>query len=120
MAMAFPLWFDSGGRTAGADDDTLIRQMLEQLLFTAQGERVNRPDFGTNLIQLVFAPNGSELGTATQLLVQGTLQRWLGDRIAVDAVNVTASDGVLSVNVNYRTRPVGQPAVATFSQDLPS
>ena len=49
------------------------------MLFTAPGERVNRPDFGSGLLQLVFAPNSDELAGATQFLVQGALQQWLGD-----------------------------------------
>ena len=55
--IAFPLAFDGTGRTALADRDAHIRQMIEQLLFTEPGERVMRPTFGCALLQLVFAPN---------------------------------------------------------------
>jgi phage baseplate assembly protein W len=56
--------------------DDHIRDLIEQVLFTSPGERVNRPDFGSGLMQLVFAPNSDELATATQFMVQGALQQW--------------------------------------------
>ena len=78
-----------------ADDDRHIRDLIEQLLFTNPGERVNRPEFGSGLGQLIFAPNSPELATAVQFLVQGALQQWLGDLIAVERVQVDAVDSAL-------------------------
>ena len=49
---------------ATTDDDDHVRDLIEQVLFTAPGERVNRPDFGSGLLQLVFAPNSPELAAA--------------------------------------------------------
>ena len=88
MNVDFPFHFDSRGRTAETADDDHVRDLIEQVLFTAPGERVNRPDFGSGLLQLVFAPNSAELAAATQFLVQGALQQWLGDLIEVRAVQV--------------------------------
>ena len=62
---------------------------------------MNRPDFGTGLLQLVFAPNSTELAATIQMLVRGALQQWLGDRIAVTDVTATSSDGTLTVAVSY-------------------
>ena len=78
MNILFPYQFNTRGRTAEADEDRHIRDLIEQLLFCSPGERVNRPDFGTGLLQLVFAPNSPELAAATQLMIQGALQQWLG------------------------------------------
>ena len=64
MHWAFPFQFDMRGRTATTDDATHIRDMIEQLLFTAPGERVNNPDLGSGLLQMVFAPNSTELAAA--------------------------------------------------------
>ena len=58
------------------------------MLFTAPGERVNRPTFGSGLMRLVFDPNREELATATQLLVQSSLQQWLGDVVQVEDAQV--------------------------------
>ena len=100
----YPFHFDGRGRTALTDDDDHIRDMIEQLLFTSPGERVNRPDFGTGLMQLVFAPNSDELAAATQFLVQGALQQWLGDLIQVESVQVESVEARLHVTVQYVIR----------------
>lgn len=101
MNIAYPYAIDGSGRTAMPDDDAHIRQMIEQLLFTAPGERVNRPTFGTGLRQLVFAPNSPELAAATEFMVQGALQEFLGELIRVEAVDVASEDSTLRVVVQY-------------------
>src|SRR3954462_9424341 len=96
MNVDFPLRFDGRGRTAEADRDHHIRDMIEQLLFTAPGERVNRPTFGSGVLQLVFAPNSDALAAATQLSVQAALQEWLADRVVVQDVTGDAIDSPLT------------------------
>jgi phage baseplate assembly protein W len=116
MNIDFPFQFDNRGRTAAADDDAHIRDMIEQVLFTSPGERVNRPDFGSGLMQLVFAPNSNELAATTQLLVQGALQQWLGDLIEVNSVQVECKEETLQVKVEYTIRRSQQHKVAQFTQ----
>jgi phage baseplate assembly protein W len=101
MQIDYPFHIDSRGRTASTDSDGHIRDLVEQVLFTNPGERVNRPTFGCGLMQLVFATNSSELATTTQFLVQGALQQWLGDLIRVEAVDVQSQDSTLQVTVQY-------------------
>ena len=119
MDLDFPFHVGAAGRTAltGADDH--LRDLIEQVLFTSPGERVNRPDFGSGLLQLVFAPNSPELATAVQYLVQGALQRWLGDVITVEAVEVTAVESRLEVAVAYSARRDSRRRVARFSREVP-
>jgi phage baseplate assembly protein W len=112
----FTYYFDSRGRTAHTDDDDHIRDLIYQVLFTSPGERVMRPDFGSGLLQLVFAPNSDVLAATTQMLVQGALQQWLGDLIVVDAVSVEAQDAVLRVTVEYVIRRTGARETQTFVQ----
>jgi phage baseplate assembly protein W len=116
MNVGFPFGFDGRGRTAGANDNDHIRDMIEQVLFTAPGERVNRPDFGCGLLQMVFAPNSSELATATQFLVQGALQQALGDVIDLTNVAVSADDNTLTVTVQYTIRVTQQQMTVQFTQ----
>jgi phage baseplate assembly protein W len=116
MNVAFPFSFDGRGHTAGANDNDHIRDMIEQVLFTAPGERVNRPDFGCGLLQMVFAPNSSELATATQFLVQGALQQALGDVIDLTNVAVSAHDNTLTVTVQYTIRATQQQMTVQFTQ----
>lgn len=100
----FPYQFDGRGRTREDDEAAWIRGLIEQVVFTAPGERVMRPDFGSGLRELVFAPNSPELAATTQFLVQGALQQWLAELITVEAVEVEAVDARLSVTVQYRIR----------------
>ena len=116
MNIDFPFQFDRTGRTAIANDDDHIRDMIEQFLFTNPGERVNRPDFGSGLLQLIFAPNSPELAAALQLTIQAGLQRWLGDAIEVQALEVTSEDATVRVNVKYMVRRTQESRAATFER----
>jgi hypothetical protein len=118
MQIDYPFHFDAHGRTAQTSDDDHIRDLIEQVLFTSPGERVNRPTFGTGLMQLVFAPNSDELATATQFLVQGALQQWLGDLIQIEDVQVASQDSTLTVTVQYRVRRNQQRQTAQFSRGI--
>jgi uncharacterized protein len=119
MNLSFPYHFDTRGRTAETDDNTHIRDLIDQLLFTSPGERVNRPTFGSGLLQLVFAPNSPELAAATQLMIQGALQQWLGDLIHVDAVEVQSDDAKVRIAVRYLVRRTQQREVAQFMKERP-
>lgn len=119
MNVAFPYRFDMRGRTADSTDERHIRDLIEQLLFTAPGERVNRPDFGTGVHQLVFAPNSQELAAATHFLIQGALQRWLGELIHVEAVEVRSDDALLEVAIRYVIRRTEERRTETFTRRLP-
>lgn len=116
MQIAFPYQIDGRGRTAAPGEDAHIRELIEQLLFTAPGERLNRPDFGTGLMQLVFAPASDELATAVQFMVQGALQQWLGDLIQVEAVQVVSEDATLRVAVQYVVRRTQERQLARFER----
>ena len=118
MQIDFAFHIDSRGRTAETDQEAHIRDMIEQVLFTAPGERVNRPDFGTGLMQLVFAPAGEEMATATQFLVQGALQQWLGDVIEVESVTAQTVDSTLRVTVRYMVRRSQERQTAQFSRQV--
>ena len=112
--VAFPFQVTPHGRVASATWEQHVEQMIEQVLFTAPGERVNRPDFGCGVMELVFAAESDALVTATQFLVQGSLQRWLGEVIVVSAVLVRADDSTFSVTVQYTLRESGAARVSTF------
>ena len=113
--VAFPFHFDGRGRTADADVERHLRDLIEQVLLTSPGERVMRPSFGTGVLQLVFAPNSPEVAATTQFLVQSALQQWLGDRIAVEAVDVEARDSTLLVQVRYVDRRTQARSTVAFT-----
>jgi phage baseplate assembly protein W len=118
MEIDYPFQVDVRGRTAEVDADGHLRDLIEQVLFTAPGERVNRPTFGSGLAQLVFGPTSEELATATQFLVQGALQQWLGELIQVESVDVQSEDATLQVTVRYSVRRTQQRQVARFSREV--
>lgn len=116
MNIDFPFHFDSRGRTATISDEDHIREMIEQLLFTNPGERVNRPDFGSGLLQMVFAPNSPELAAALQFTVQAALQQWLGDLIQIQQLEVSSDDSTLAVSLTYAILRTGQQRTDSFVQ----
>ena len=114
----FPLHFDSFGRTAATGRDEHIRDMIEQFLFTNHGERVNRPDFGSGLLQLIFAPNSAELAATLQFTIQAGLQRWLGDMLEVQALKVVSEDAALRISIQYLVRQTGEIHTDEFVRGL--
>ncbi len=116
MNVDFQYHFDGRGRTAEATDDEHIVDMIEQLVLTAPGERVNRPSFGSGALQLVFAPNSDMLAAATQLSLQAALQEWLGDLIEVTEVVVENEDATLRLEIRFVVRRTGETGVATVTR----
>lgn len=111
----FPYHIDGRRRTAETDEDDHIRDLIHQVLFTNPGERVNRPDFGCGIAQLVFMPNSHVLAAATQFLVQGALTRWLDGLIAVQRVEVIAAGNALKVMVSFVKRSTGESRDEAFT-----
>lgn len=111
----YPFHFDGRGRTAQTDNSDYIRDLIEQVLLTAPGERVMRPTFGSGVMQLVFAAASPEVAATTQFLIQGALQQWLGDIINVAAVDVEAQDSALLITVQYVEIRTQTPGVAQVS-----
>jgi phage baseplate assembly protein W len=114
----YPYDIDSRGRTACVDNDAHIRDLIEQVLFTSPGERVNRPSFGSGILQLVFAPNSDALAGATQATVQSALQQWLGNLIHVNDVVVSAEESELHVTVTYTNRRTQEHETAEFKRQV--
>jgi uncharacterized protein len=101
MNLAFPFSFDATGRTAENSLADHVNDMIELILFTSPGERVNLPTFGSGTAQLVFAPNSDVLAAAQQQAIQAGLQQWLVDLIRVNSVSVVAQESALTVTVVY-------------------
>ena len=120
MNIDHPFHFDALGPVATTDDDDHVRDMLEQLLLTSPGERVNRPDFGCGLLRQVFEPNNPELVAAVQFTVMSAIQRWLGDLIEPHAVEVLSEDSVLAVTVRFAIRRTGERREELFRVGVPS
>ena len=118
MNIDYPYQFDSVGRTADTTADDHIRDLIEQVLFTAPGERVNRPTFGSGLMQLIFAPINDVLAATIQMSVQGSLQQWLGDLIRMEDVQVQSDDSTLRIQVQYTVIKTMERRTAQFARGV--
>lgn len=118
MNIYYPFQFDQQGRTATTTDARHIRDMVEQILFTVPGERVNRPDFGSGLLQMVFEPNSPELAATLQYLVQSNLNQYMGDLIQLQEVKVQNKDASLLVSVSYQIRRTQEQRTEQFRRSL--
>ena len=120
MYVTFPYHLDRRGRTAITGDyDDHIRQLLELLLFTRPGERVNRPDFGCGLGDLVFEPNRGRLAAALEVTVVTSVGQWLGDVIALQNVDIENQEEKLLVNISYVVKATGQPGSTSIAVATP-
>lgn len=119
MDIDFPLTIGRSGQIADTTYPDHVHDMVEQLLFTRPGERVNRPDFGCGLLDLVFEPNSPEMAAALQVSAEGALQLWLGDVIAVRALTVTADDASLRVDLEYVLLSTGEQVSTVIEGTAP-
>jgi phage baseplate assembly protein W len=113
-----PLRIGADGRIASVTYAKHVRDMIEALLFTQQGERVMRPELGSGLLQFPFAPNSPELAAALQLTARAGIERWLGDVVEVQSLTVEADDATLTVLVAYAVRAIGGTRTETFVRAL--
>jgi uncharacterized protein len=114
-ALDFPFRIDGRGRVAASGGDDHVRDMIHQVLFTRPGERVNRPDFGCGIQQMVFNPNSEVVAATTQFLVHGALHRWLGDLIDVAEVRVVSVGERLFIDVRYLRKDTGEARDERFA-----
>jgi hypothetical protein len=117
MQLDHPFHIDGCERTATTSEADHIRDMIELILFTAPGERVMRPEFGAGILQLVFAPLGPETAAAAQFIVEGSLQQYLGDRIALLGVAAEAEDSSLRIRIRYRILRTGEEVTQDFTRE---
>jgi len=102
-AIRFPIAIDDRlGRLAQENDyEQYIKQLIRQVLFTAQGERINRPDFGAGVKRLIFAPNSSATASLAQTLIYQALTTWLGTLIRTEDVRAEADNERLNITIAY-------------------
>ena len=113
--LAFPFRLGPDRDAASASYSEHVDQMIEQVLLTDPGERVNLPEFGCGLMRMVFTPLSSTLAPATETLVHSALVRWLGDVIEVESVDVSADDAQLDITVSYRLLVTGANTSTTVT-----
>jgi phage baseplate assembly protein W len=117
--LGFPFQISDRGAARGAGDRAELAQaQLRQLLFTAPGERVDRPDFGCGLHLLVFSAADTDRAAVTEYLVRTAIKRYLDRLLVLDAVRVSVDDATLVVDVLYTLRETGEELAGTFTHAL--
>jgi hypothetical protein len=107
----YPFSVNSTGVPKLTGQDDHLRDLILQVLFTIPGERVNLPEFGVGVQQLVFAPNNDMLRASAQFLISNSLQRWLSDRLDVNQVSVTSQAGeeeLVTIEITYTLKATQQ------------
>ncbi len=114
MHVDFPYHFDGRDRSAETSEQDHIRDLIEQILFTNPGERVNRPEFGAGIYQLLFSPASPEQAATTEFMIRGSLQQHLGQRIEVQDISATAAEATISITIAYRILRDNSSGMASF------
>jgi phage baseplate assembly protein W len=103
--VSFPWHINDLGQVATETGDANIRDKIMEVLLTAPGERVHLPEFGCGLRDLVFDPNNEILAATTEFSISVALQRWLGDEVLVESVDVAAAaESEITIEVAYVRR----------------
>ena len=102
-SIRYPFGIDRGAGTLAEEPsyNKHIEQLMLQVLFTAPGERINRPDFGCGLRRMVFAPNSPETASLTKIMIFQALERWLSTVIEVIDVDALAVNETLEIKIVY-------------------
>ena len=102
----FPVQPDASGALGYAEDEPKIEQAILIILGTARGERVMRPEFGSRLRELVFAPLNSSTKSLVGKAITEALVKWEPrvDVLGVRCDEQASADNTLVVNIEYRVR----------------
>jgi len=116
MQKSFPFQINHYGHISEADADKHLRDMMEQILFTIQGERVNRPEFGCGVQMLVFGSIQPEMLTVKQSLIQMELQKYLGHLMQLREVKISTEESKLTILIRYTSFADNQLYEAVFTR----
>jgi phage baseplate assembly protein W len=102
----WPTTIDSQGGIALVHEEADIREAIINILQTAPGERVMRPEYGCGIHDLIFAPmNARTMGLIIRY-VQQAIGRW-EPRVEVPDVEVDVDpddDSRVLIQVSYRIK----------------
>jgi hypothetical protein len=105
-SIRYPFSIDKGFGTLAEEVEYSrhVDQMIRQVLFTNPGERINRPDFGCGIRSMVFAPNSEASANLSQVIINQSLEKWLGTIIEVNDVQVNNIEETLEIKIIYTLR----------------
>lgn len=118
MSIDFPFHVGNKGAIAIAEADKHMRDGIEQVLFTNPGERVNLPEFGCGIRRFIFAGNSDVLAATMQFTVMQSLERWMGNVIKVDQVNVKNIEETLYIEIIFTKKETRERMRTGFSEKI--
>jgi len=114
-----PFHIDSTGRTAThTEKHAYAKSLIEAVLFTAPGERVNRPQFGSGIYEMLFDANNEALETAADFMIRSSIQQFLSDVVTIDQLTVRQDEGTLEITLSYRLRGSDEQTETTFTREI--
>lgn len=120
--LAYPFAIAPSGRSATVEygSDAHVAQMVRQLVLTAIGERVMRPDMGSPARQMVFAAGNGAAAIALQATLQATIAQWLGHVLELHEVAVDYGEGTgqLTIDIAYEVLASKRPDRVRVRKDL--
>jgi phage baseplate assembly protein W len=99
--LSFPLRLGPGRRLAVVELEDDVRAMIQQILLTAPGERVNRPTFGVGIYAYVFEADSPFLANQLRIALDENVYEHLGRTVRIVALDVTAAGEQLLVNIQF-------------------
>ena len=114
--MKFPLEMGENGAVTSKRREH-VREQIEQVLFTAPGERWFRPEFGVGVRALVFEPNNAALWEVTKKRLLASLGEALAGEVDPGSLEVTVvGDGAtLNITVGYRLATINHTEKIRFA-----
>ncbi|MCG8420091.1 MAG: GPW/gp25 family protein [Proteobacteria bacterium] len=99
--LTFPPIVGPDAGLATLDTVNSVRAMLEQILFTEPGERVNRPTFGVGVLGALFEPNSPFLQTRIRIALEENVYDHLGLRVSVDDIGVEQDQAEIHIRIAF-------------------
>lgn len=105
VGINFPFKTGSVSFPQEASDNDLIKQSLVQLILVGKGERVMRPDVGSNAYQYVFENNDDVLGELIRSEITGVIGKF-EPRVALQNVEaiVDSKKNTVTIKILYIVR----------------
>lgn len=102
----FPPQLDIRGKIALVHQEDDIDEAIKIILMTRKGERPMRPEFGSDIHELVFAPNDSSTAGLAVRYVREALLRWEPRIDLLEVLAVPDTDYPSRLNINIKYRPI--------------
>jgi phage baseplate assembly protein W len=105
QGIAFPLRTNVQGQLQISNQHQNLEESIKIILQTDIGERVYRPEFGSRLSELLFAPMNTQTLLLLRVYTEEALEKW-EPRIVIDAIRTEPDPirGCVEVILEYHSK----------------